>query len=265
MPRAILREVAPTYDRAIVPGGARAPEVALARVQHERYAEKLRTAEYQIEVVPADNDQPDCVFIEDTAVIVGSVAVACRPGAPSRRGEVEPVVKHLERTMPVVPIEAPGTIDGGDVMITGGTLYVGRSSRTNDEAIAQLEGVARSQGMSVRPIRVEEVLHLKSAVLPVDESTVVVTPGTIDESLLSGLRIVHEATEERHGFSALRLGTGEVLVTDTAPETAHSVADLGIPVIPIDISEIQAADGGLTCMSILIDDGPTQISALTTQ
>jgi dimethylargininase len=92
-------------------------------------------------------------------------------------------------------------------------------------------------------------------VLPVTDSTVVVTPGTVEESLLSGLQIIHEAAHEPHAFSALKLATGDVLVTANAPDTAQMVADLGITTIPIDVSEIQAADGGLTCLSILLETG----------
>lgn len=252
MPTALLREVADTFDRAIVSDGGRAPDVARARRQHESYAAALRRAGYAIEIVAADNDHPDCVFIEDMAVVIGSVAVAARPGAEERRGELRPVIERLERMFPVADIEAPGTLDGGDVMVMGNNVFVGRSKRTNDEGITQLSRIVESQGLSVITVPVEEVLHLKSGVLPVDDHTVVVTKGTVDESQLSGLRIIHEAPHERHAFSALPLRSGEVLVTANAPDTASLVADLGLSVVPIDVSEIQAADGGLTCMSIVI-------------
>lgn len=253
MPTALLREVADTFDRAIISGQGPAPDVSRARDQHDRYARALRDAGYDIEVIPGDDSHPDCVFVEDTAVIIGSVAVAARPGAAERRGEVQPVIDHLRTRFPIVHIDAPGTLDGGDVMIVGDTVFVGRSARTNDAGIAQLTRVAEAQAMTVTTIPVDGVLHLKSAVLPVDEHTVVVTPGTVAESLLSGLSVVHEMPHERHAFSALRMANGEVLVTTTAPDTSTAVADLGVRVIPIDVSEIQAADGGLTCMSILID------------
>ena len=253
MSTALLRAVAETFDRAIVSEHGRPPDVTRARTQHEAYAAALRGAGYEIEMVPADDSHPDCVFIEDTAVVLGSAVVATRPGAEERRAEVIPVVERLEGRFPVTGIEAPGTLDGGDVMIMGDTVYVGRSKRTNDEGIAQLRAVADQQGSVVIAVPVDGVLHLKSGVLPVDEETVVVTPGTVDESLLTGLRVVYEAPHERHAFSALPLRNGEVLVTASAPDTAALVADLGLDVVSIDVSEIQAADGGLTCMSILIE------------
>jgi dimethylargininase len=114
--------------------------------------------------------------------------------------------------------------------------------------------------MSLVPVPVSGVLHLKSAVLPVDPETVVVTPGTVDEGLLEGLRIVHETDNERHRFSALPLADGSLLVTANATETAGMLIDLGMRPVPIDVSEIQAADGGLTCMSILFEGWPRSIS-----
>jgi dimethylargininase len=161
------------------------------------------------------------------------------------------VAEILSGLFPVVTINAPGTLDGGDVMILADKVFVGRSGRTNTDGIDQLTRVASGQGMPVVVVPVEGVLHLKSAVLPVDGETVVVTPGTVDTSLLSDLRIVDEAEAERHGFSALPLASGEVLVTDGAPDTSSRLAALGMSIVPIDVSEIMAADGGLTCMSIL--------------
>lgn len=249
----MLREIASTFDRAIVSPAGRRPRVDLAREQHARYARALADAGYQVEVIAADDAHPDCVFIEDTAVIIGEKAVITNPGVRERRGEVGPVAAALQPVLPLAQIDAPGTLDGGDVMVMGETVFVGRSKRTNEAGIAQFTEVARSQGMTVTVVPVHEVLHLKSAVLPVSDTTVVVTPGTVDESLLSDLMIDHEADHERHAFSALRLNSGDVLVTSSAPDTAKSLDALGITTVAVDVSEIQAADGGLTCMSILIE------------
>ncbi|HJS72229.1 MAG TPA: dimethylargininase [Acidimicrobiia bacterium] len=254
MPTAWIREVPDSFVSAIVPEGGRAPDVPMARRQHETYRRHLERAGHEVITLPADEGYPDCVFIEDAAVLLGSLAVAARPGAEPRRGEVEPVVAALGGRFELVRVEAPGTLDGGDVMALGDMVYVGRSKRTNDEGIAQMRKFAAGVGMTVQAVPVSGVLHLKSAVLPVTEDTVVVTPGTVDESLLAGLRIIAEAETERHRFSALPLGNGEVLVTADAAETASRLDDLGIALTPIDASEIQAADGGLTCMSILARD-----------
>lgn len=253
MPVALLREVSPRFADAIVAHGGRAPDVALAIEQHSLYRRALEAAGYAVEVLAGDPDHPDCVFIEDAGVVIGEIGVATRPGAEERRGEVTPVASRLAESMEVRAIEAPGTLDGGDVMVLNGIVYVGRSSRSNDEGISQLAAFAATQGMSLVSVPVSGVLHLKSAVLPVDPATVVVTPGTVDESLLEGLRIVYEAEHERHRFSALPLADGSLLVTADATDTAGILSDLGMRPVPIDVSEIQAADGGLTCMSILFE------------
>ncbi len=250
-PTALIRPVPGSFDRALVREGQPDLNVALARAEHDVYRSHLADAGYSIEVVPTDDGHPDCVFIEDTAVIVGSVAVITRSGAPARRGESGPVAGVLSAHFPLVQIDEPGTIDGGDVFITAGTVYVGRSSRTNDDGIAQLREVAADQGRELVVVDVHDTLHLKSAVLPIDSDTVVMTPNAVDEEPLAGFHIVYEADLERHRFSALPLRDGRVLVTANAPATAESVSALGFEVVPVDVSQIQAADGGLTCMSIL--------------
>lgn len=251
MDRALVRGVSESFDRAIVREGGRAPEVALARRQHDLYCRRLEAAGHAVERLAPDDSYPDCVFVEDTAVVVGPVGVVTRPGAESRRGETFAVAEVLVSDLVLRTIEAPGTLDGGDVMILGDTVFVGRSSRSNDSGIEQLGDIVAEQGLRLQAVPVEGVLHLKSAVLPVDDETLVLTPGTVDEGLFAGLRIVHEDSRERHRFSALRMRSGTVLVTDVAPRTSARVETLGIEVEPIDVSEILAADGGLTCMSIL--------------
>lgn len=248
---ALIRPLPATFDKALVRQGRPHIDVALARAQHGTYRNHLEAAGYLIEEVPADPEYPDSVFIEDTAVIVGSTAVITRSGAPSRRGETGPVAVALREHFSLVEIEAPGTIDGGDVFIMGHTAYVGRSGRTNQEGIEQLRSVATEQGIGVIVVGVHDALHLKSVVLPVDDETVVVTSDAVEEAALKGLRLVYEAGSERHRFSALPLRDGRLLVTVSAPGTAADLEAHGYDVVPIDVSQIQIADGGLTCMSIL--------------
>jgi dimethylargininase len=253
MPTALLREIPDSFDRAIVGPGGRAPDVGLAREQHSVYRDHLERAGYTVETLTADEGCPDCVFVEDTAVIVGETAVITRPGAPERRPEVPPVADFLAERFPTTHIEAPGTLDGGDVMILGGRVYVGVSRRSNREGIDQLGTAATSQGFDLVVVPVDGALHLKSAVLPVGDETVVITRGTVDESLLTGLRLVYEPDDERLSFSALPLADGRVMTTSSAPQTASLLEGIGLEVTPIDVSEILATDGGLTCMSILYD------------
>lgn len=249
----MLRGVPNTFDKAITRDPTVVPDVGTARDQHDTYSRLLSEAGYDIDLLPPDDRFPDSVFIEDAAVIVGDVAVITRPGAETRRGETAAVSGRLSRRLRLFEIMPPGTIDGGDVLLMGSTLYVGLSQRTNQSGIDQLTPVARDQGMHVVSVPVAGALHLKSVVLSVADEMVVVTEGTVDEDLFDGLHILHEDRGERMQFSALRTGN-RLLVTASAPRTAHLVEGRGLEPMPIDISEFQVADGGLTCMSILIDD-----------
>lgn len=202
-------------------------------------------------MIPGDPRYPDSVFVEDTAVVVGGTAVITLPGTESRVGEIHAVAAVLAEQLAMAHIKPPGTLDGGDVMQMAGRLWVGQSDRTNSEGIDQLSEVAAAEGVDVTLVPVTGVLHLKSAVLPVGPETVVVTPNTIDERLLDGVEVLHEDELERHQFSALPLRDRRVLVTDAAPRTGAMLASRGFQIEPLQVSEILAADGGLTCMSIL--------------
>lgn len=249
--RALLREIPQSFPKALVRHGNPTLDVDRARGQHDAYRRLIEAAGYQVSVLPADEGHPDCLFVEDTVVIVGDTALITRPGAPTRRGEVEAVAASLASHLAVERMKAPGTMDGGDVFTMAGSVYVGLSDRTNQAGVSQLAEIAQRHDLGVIPVPVAEVLHLKSAVHPVHEDTVVVTPGTVDEALLSDLRVLHEDPDERYQFSALPLRNGTVVVDEAAHRTNALVAALGVGLVPIDVSEIRAADGGLTCMSVL--------------
>lgn len=252
-PVALIRPIPDSFDRALTSDPATKIDVSLARAQHDEYLSQLEASGCQIVTVASDPLHPDCVFIEDTAVIVGEDAVVTRPGAPSRRGEVGPVAETLSRWFRLLTIEPPATVDGGDVIVTPDRVLIGRSSRTNAEGVAQLRRFVSNAGLEAIEVRVDEGLHLKSAVLPLDPETAVVTRGAVDESALTGYRLIYEDGSERFRFSALPLPNGDVLVTSSAPKTVAEIVDQGFEALPIDISEIQAVDGGLTCMSVLFN------------
>jgi dimethylargininase len=254
MDTALVRPVADSFSRALVGEAGSALDPDRARRHHADYVALLDSAGYTIEEVAGDEAHPDCVFIEDTAVVLGSVAVIARSGASSRRGEAAPVRDALTARFSIATIDAPGTLDGGDVMQVGGKAYVGHSARTNPAAIEQLAEIATGCGLEVTTVRVHDGLHLKSSVLPLDAETVLVTPNSVDEDALNGLRIVREAPTERFRASALPMRDGRLVITTSAPATSEMLASIGYDVVPIDVTELQAADGGLTCMSILFHE-----------
>jgi dimethylargininase len=248
---ALVRSVPDSFAHAL--RGESGPDLDpyLARRQHGAYVRVLDAAGYAVEQLSADEDYPDCVFIEDTAVVLGPMTIITRCAAPSRRGEAEAVRDALSARFAIETIEPPGTLDGGDVMQLDGSLYVGRSARTNEDGIAQLAAIAAPLGLAPTIVEVYDGLHLKSVVLPVDENTVLVTPNSVDEAALQGLRILYEDESERHRASTLPLRDGRLIVTASAPVTAAMLAAAAYEVVSIDVSELQAADGGLTCLSLL--------------
>ena len=229
-------------------------DLARARTQHQQYREALARAGYSVVVIPADEDHPDCPFIEDAAVVLENLAIITRPGAPERRGETGPVAAAIGSVLPIRQIEAPGTIDGGDVLLMGSTVYVGQSTRTNGEGIRQFTEFADEGGLVVVPVPVSDVLHLKSAVAAVDHETVLIASDCVDTEHFSQFRRIEKAPDEAHLASVLRLRGGVLAMTTTAPKTLARLRAAGFEPELVDSSEFQAADGGLTCLSVLIDD-----------
>ena len=243
MPTALLRGVPRSFGcalRADLAGPAPHPDGA--RSEHDGYAAALAAAGYDLVEITADESHPDCPFVEDTAVVLGGVALATRPGAPTRRGEVGPVAAELARHFEVAAMGPPATLDGGDVLQVGDRIFAGRSARTNDAGIERLAEVA---GREVTPVDVVGALHLKSVVDVLAPDTVAMTPGSVDDSCFAGLRVVYAEP------NVLRLsGSDGVLVAAHCDGTVRAVAAAGFEPVPVPAIEFAAADGGLTCLSI---------------
>ena len=249
----LTREISQRFTECEVTHLARESiDVDLARVQHRFYEDLLSDAGARVERLPALPDAPDGVFVEDTVVVLEELAVVTRPGAESRRSETESVVPALRVYREVEFIEPPGTIDGGDILRVGRTLYVGLSSRTNLQAMEQLESIVTRLGYRVEPIEVRGCLHLKSAVTLVSPDTLLVNRGWL-ASLPSGdLRTVDVDPDEPAAANALWIGDVVILPANHRA-TAQRLDQLGINTIPIDVSEIQKAEGGVTCCCVPIE------------
>ena len=236
----------------IVTHGERHPvDADLAARQHASYVEALAGAGWSIREVPPAEDLPDSAFVEDTVVVCGDLAVLARPGAPERQAEVagtEDAIAALG--LEVARIEAPGTLDGGDVLQVGATLYVGRGGRTNGEGIRQLRRHVATRGRAVVPVPLREVLHLKSAVTALPDGTLICAdPALLDTSPFPTLRPV----PEHEGSHVVLAGDGTVLMAASAPRTAELFQDWGFDVLVVDISEFEKMEGCVTCLSVLID------------
>jgi dimethylargininase len=225
-------------------------DIDLAFEQHAAYVRALAAAGWAIhEVEPAD-DLPDSAFIEDAVVVCDGLAVVTRPGAPERAAEVEGAERAAaELGLEIARIEAPGTLDGGDVLQVGATVYVGRGGRTNDEGIRQLRRHVAARDRTVVAVPLKDVLHLKSAVTALPDGTLIANdPALIDASALPTL---HRVPEEG-GSHVVLLGGDRVLMAASAPRSAALFDDLGFDPEVVDISEFEKMEGCVTCLSVLV-------------
>jgi dimethylargininase len=249
---AVTRAVSESIARCELTHVEREPiDLALARAQHRAYEQALETVAHCVivHVAPAP-DLPDAVFVEDTALVVDEAAIIMRPGAASRRPETAGIADVLRRYRELRYIEAPGTIDGGDVVVAGRRVFVGRSSRTNDHAIAQIRAILRPHGYEILAVDVLGGLHLKSAATAVSENQLLVNPAWIPAGAFTGLDLLEIDPQEPYAANILKAGDGYIY-SSSFLRTADRLQRSGLQLNLIDMSELTKAEGAVTCGSIL--------------
>ena len=221
-----------------------------AAEQHAAYRAALSAAGWAVRDVEPADDLPDAAFVEDAAVFLGRGAVLTHPGDPSRRGEVESVANALH-VMGVPTVRLPeGTLDGGDVLRVGDRLFVGRSTRTDETGAAALGRVAAEHGMTTVVVPVTGCLHLKTAATALPGGAILAQTACVDPEHFAPLEVI-EAPEPA-GSNVLQLGDDRVAVPASAPATAQLLRDRGHSIEVLDISEFEAVEAGLTCLSVLL-------------
>ena len=249
---AITRKVSPNLASCQLEFLQREPlDVARAEVQHGDYEACLERLGVRVVSLPTEPDLPDCVFVEDPALVLDEIAVITRMGAESRRGESESLAAALARFRPLVRMSAPATLEGGDVVRMGKTLYVGLSRRTNAEGARQLAEIVEPYGYRVTPVAVTGCLHLKSACCAVSDDTVLANRARFDSRALH-CEIIDVPAEEPGCADVLRIGH-TVLVPASFPRTARLLEKSRCQVESVDVSELQKAEAGITCMSLVFD------------
>lgn len=230
----------------------RAIDVGLARSQHAAYEQALRDVGCRVSQLAEQPQQADSVFVEDTVVALDEVAVITRPGAPSRRAEVESMAAALGGLRTLLRIEPPGTLDGGDVLRLDRVLYVGASARSNAEGIAQLARLLAPFGYRVEAVPLHDCLHLKTAVTQVAAGRLLLNPAWVDADRFAGWEAVPIDPAEPHAANALRVGDA-VIYPVSCPRTATALRKLGVDVRSVDMSETEKAEGGVTCCSVILE------------
>jgi dimethylargininase len=227
-------------------------DTELADSQWEKYVAALEAEGFTTVEVESADTHADSGFVEDAVVMLGNTAVLTSPGAESRRGEVagvERALTALEADLSVARIESPGTLDGGDVLKVGATIYVGRGGRTNAEGVRQFRAIANPLGFEVVAVPVSRVLHLKSAVTALPDGTVIgYAPLVEHPELFTRFLAVPEET----GAAVVVLSPDAVLMSASAPLTAALIEDLGYRVVTVDVSEFEKLEGCVTCLSVRI-------------
>jgi len=251
---AMTREISAQIGRCELTYKARAAiDVDLARAQHRQYQECLRSLGCSIRCLPAEPELPDSVFVEDTAIVLDELAIITRPGAVSRRPETHSVAQALLPYRPLARIEAPATLDGGDVLRVGKRLFVGLSHRSNEAAVRQLSKLLAGAGYTVLGVSVQGCLHLKSAVTQVAEDTLLINRDWVECSTFGSMRFLDVDPGEPGAANALRVGNGIVVSSEYAA-TRRRLEAQGFAVCPVDASELAKAEGGVTCCSLIFTD-----------
>jgi dimethylargininase len=247
---AITRKVSPGFASCQLEYLTREPiDVARAEAQHRNYEAALERLGARVVSLPAEPELPDCVFVEDPALVLDEIAVITRMGAESRRQESESLAAALARFRALVRMNAPATLEGGDVVRMGKMLYVGLSRRTNAEGTRQLAERVEPYGYHVLPVQVTRCLHLKSACCAVSDDTVLANRGLFDASAFDCKKIDVPA-EEPGAADVLRID-GTLLIPASFPRTAQLLKESGFQVEALDVSELQKAEAGVTCMSLV--------------
>jgi dimethylargininase len=245
--KALVRRPSPRLGEGIVTHVERRPvDYTRASAQWEGYVRALEDAGWEAIEAPPAAECPDSAFVEDAVVVFGELAVVTRPGAPARRGEVEGVAQAVaELGYRVERIEAPGTLDGGDVLKIRDTIYVGISGRTNVEGARQLRRHFAAAGATVTEVPVQNVLHLKSAVTALPDGSIVGYAPLVPPFFRDFVSMPEES-----GAHVVLLRSGKVMVAADCPRSAELIAKRGYDPVVVDISEFQKLEGCVTCLSV---------------
>ena len=251
--RALVRGLSRNFADGLTRAELGSPSVTLAKAQHARYCEELQRCGLQVTCLSADANFPDGTFVEDTAVVTPRGAIFTRPGAESRRGEVASIGEALLDLVPALgEIEAPGTVDGGDVCAVNDRFLIGISARTNEEGARQLSAILVSQGYESAILDLRELpdlLHLKSGLAALDDGRLVAVAALADRDELRGYPTVRVDERESYAANCVCVN-GRVLIARGFPLLEAALVQLRYAVVTLEMSEFRKMDGGLSCLSL---------------
>jgi len=248
---AITRQVSPAINQCELTHLAREPiDYDRACIQHKQYENALRSLGLDVITLNAKADLPDSVFVEDVALVLDECAIMLNPGVSSRRPEVASVEKALTLYREIFRIQPPATVDGGDILTVGRTIYVGISSRSTGEAVRQMKAILSPHGYEVRAVRVTGCLHLKSAVTQVSNDTLLINPEWVSKDDFPGMKFIEVGPSEPYAANAV-LVDDTIIYPSSFPKTQAKLEAAGIRMIIVDADELAKAEGAVTCCSLI--------------
>jgi len=258
--RAIVRPPAPSFAEGLTTAGLGAPDYELAIKQHEAYCAALERCGLALTRLEPDQDYPDSTFVEDVAIVTDAFAILTRPGAPSRAGEVESMQETLANFFEkVFEIEAPGTLDGGDICQAGDHFFIGISKRTNEAGASQLGEFLKQSGYASTLIDIRKsvpgaratgsLLHLKSGIAYLGDNRLVIVESLTSQKDFAGYNLVRVDQAESYAANCIRVNN-HVIIASGYPKFAAQLQELGYQTIALDMSEFRKMDGGLSCLSL---------------
>jgi dimethylargininase len=248
---AITRQVSPAINQCELTHLERQPiDLQRAQAQHHEYEQALHSLGVEVMSLPPAPDLPDSVFVEDVAIVLDECAVLTRPGADSRKPEVDFIADVLGKFRKLFFIQPPATVDGGDVLTVGKTIYVGLSSRSNQAAIDQMQNFLAPFGYEVRGAEVTGCLHLKSAATQVGKNLLLVNPAWVDKDRFPGMKFIDTDPSESYAANAVLIGD-QIIYPSAFPQTRARLEAAGIKLVIVDASELAKAEGAVTCCSLI--------------
>lgn len=246
---ALVRPPGRSFPNALSQSAGNSPiDLKLALDQHRRYVEALQQAGATVVTLDPLDDFPDSVFVEDTAIILEDKAIVCAMKEETRRGETDHIREEIQKYRTLEILQPPAYVDGGDVIVAGDTLYVGQSKRTNHEA---LKALSAHTNKKVVPVTVRKRLHLKTSATYLGRNILIIDPESVDPETFKDFQKIEVRREENYAANCVALGE-TVLMPEGYPKLAKRVEKEGFKVLPIPMTEFKKAEGGPTCLSILI-------------
>jgi dimethylargininase len=247
--RAVVRLPGENFGQGLTAARLGDPDHALMLVQHSAYVRALKNLGLDVLTLEPRPEFPDAHFVEDTAVVLSGLAVITRPGAPSRRGEEETIEPVLGRFLRTAHIRAPGTLDGGDVLVLGRRIFIGLSERTNAEGARQMGRLAEAEGYAWTAVPVVSGLHLKSSVNAAGEGTLLITRRLERHGCFRAYNLIEVDPAEEAAANVLCCN-GSLIMAAGFDRTREKLEKRGLSPIVLDVSEARKMDGGLTCLSL---------------